>query len=693
MKKLALLILTVFLVACSGPAPEPTAVPATATEAATATEVPTNTPEPTATYTAVPTEIPTETPTPEPTATPTEEPTPTPTPEPPQPDPVPLDQEDAEAMLERVLNSVVAEQNLRELKIRVSGEDIPELAATEATDYQVGDIVQFFASDTDAVDQDPRLLDAELIYKTDIVYFFAEEGVNFADEGINMNINNVISAIDSFTSSAYPTIVDFFGSESNPGIDSDPRLYVLYATNLGAIGGYYSSADTQHELSYEFSNQKDMFFLSADNLDPRSFPSVLAHEFQHMVQHNVDSNEDTWANEGYSQLAEFLLGFGDIGPTREYMLKTDTQLNSWATFGSPLPNYGASYLFTKYVYDRFGDAFTRRWVASEANGLDALTETLQGQGLDATDVFIDWRIANLVNDASINARYAYNENTGVIPQPALTSDNKQCPPAEQYEGKVRQFGVEYHRFTCEGDYTITFDGVEQIQVIDGSAYSGKYAMWANRVNNGTATMTGAFDLSDLDSATLEYQTWFAIEEGYDYGYVEISTDGGESWTILETALGTDDDPEGQNLGWGYTNISGEKKVLWVPEAIDLTPYVGGEVLIRFEYVTDPGLTRSGWLIDDVAIPELDYFQSFDEGPGEWSAEGFVWFANAIPQTFAVQTVTYKGDNISVQTITLDAANAATIPVSIGPDEAVTVVVSGTSQYTTRGASYSLVIEP
>ncbi len=690
MKKLLLLTLVTLLVACSSPPPpEPTAMPAT--EAPTATTAPTNTPDPTPTE--APTDVPTETPTPEPTATPTEEPTPTPTAEPPQPDPVPLEQEDAEAMLQRVLDSVVEEQNLRDLKIRISGEDIPELAATEPTDYEIGDIVQFFASDTDAVDQDPRQLDAELIYKTDVVYFFAEDGLNFAEEGINMNINNVISAIDSFTSSAYPTIVDFFGPEASPGIDSDPRLYVLYATNLGAIGGYFSSADTQHELSYEFSNQKEMFFLSADNLDPRSFPSVLAHEFQHMVQHNVDSDEDTWANEGYSQLAEFLLGFGDIGPTREYMLNPDTQLNSWPSFGSPLPSYGASYLFVKYVYDRFGDSFTRRWVASDANGLDALTETLQGQGLDATDVFIDWRIANLVNDASVNARYAYNENTGIIPKPVYMTDNKLCPPAEQYEGKVRQFGVEYHRFTCEGDYTITFDGTEMIQVIDGSAYSGKYAMWANRVNNGAAKMTRAFDLSGLDSATLEYQTWFAIEDGYDYGYVEISTDSGATWQILETKLGTDEDPEDQNLGWGYTNISGDKKVLWLPEAIDLTPYVGGEVLIRFEYVTDPGLTRSGWLIDDIAIPELGYFQDFSEGPGDWNAEGFVWFANAIPQTFAVQTVTYTGDTITVDTITLDENNAATIPVSIPAESAVVVVVSGTSQYTTRGASYSLMIEP
>ena len=36
------------------------------------------------------------------------------------------------------------------------------------------------------------------------------------------------------------------------------------------------------------------------------------------------------------------------------------------------------------------------------------------------------------------------------------------------------------------------------------------------------TLTGAFDLSGLTQATLSFQTWYDVEEGWDYAYVTVS---------------------------------------------------------------------------------------------------------------------------------------------------------------------------
>ena len=50
-----------------------------------------------------------------------------------------------------------------------------------------------------------------------------------------------------------------------------------------------------------------MFYVAADlrSMEPNSsfYDGTLAHEFQHMIHWANDRNEDTWVNEGMSDLA------------------------------------------------------------------------------------------------------------------------------------------------------------------------------------------------------------------------------------------------------------------------------------------------------------------------------------------------------------------------------------------------------
>ncbi|MCI0560377.1 MAG: hypothetical protein MN733_17975, partial [Nitrososphaera sp.] len=97
---------------------------------------------------------------------------------------------------------------------------------------------------------------------------------------------DVQAVVDNFQENVYPTNREFFGSEWNPGVDGDPRLYILYATGAGSsVAGYFSSPDEYSRLANEFSNEKELFFVSAENQTPGNpeLDSVLAHEFQHMI--------------------------------------------------------------------------------------------------------------------------------------------------------------------------------------------------------------------------------------------------------------------------------------------------------------------------------------------------------------------------------------------------------------------------
>jgi len=116
------------------------------------------------------------------------------------------------------------------------------------------------------------------------------------------------------------------------------------------------------------------------------------------------------------------------------------------------------------------------------------------------------------------------------------------------------------------------------------------------------------------SLQLNFQSWYEIEKDYDYGYLQVSTDGGSNWTNLPSEAGTTTttDPNGNNHGNGITCVSGAQDdptcgVLSYPEpafitdTFDLTAYAGQDFIVRWDYSTDPGLAMRGWVIDDIVL--------------------------------------------------------------------------------------------
>ncbi len=95
--------------------------------------------------------------------------------------------------------------------------------------------------------------------------------------------------------------------------------------------------------------------------------------------------------------------------------------------------------------------------------------------------------------------------------------------------------------------------------------------------------------------SLKFWTWYAIEDGWDYFYVQVSNDGGFTYANLANDLTTNDDPYGLNLGNGITGFSGG----WVYAEFDLSPYVGQQVLFRFAYFTDHYYLEEGVYLDDI----------------------------------------------------------------------------------------------
>jgi hypothetical protein len=122
--------------------------------------------------------------------------------------------------------------------------------------------------------------------------------------------------------------------------------------------------------------------------------------------------------------------------------------------------------------------------------------------------------------------------------------------------------------------------------------------------------------------------------------------------------------------------------------MDLSPYAGREILLRFEYVTDDAYNDPGFCVDDIAIPELAYTEGA-EIDGGWLADGFIRSANVVPQDWAVQVITL-GKDTEIERMPISEARQGRIVVEgLGAvvDRAV-LVISAMAPSTTEAASYS-----
>lgn len=594
----------------------------------------------------------------------------------------------------QLAKTIVPENSPIELAERLKGlKDVPSVVATSAEPIPIGATQTFWASNVDTIEN--FKVDARMVYATDHVYFWVEEGVNY-------DLDDVRALVDEFETKIYPTDRTFFGSEWRPGVDGDDHLYILFATGLGSsVAGYFSAADELSPLAHEFSNAHEMFYLSADNvaLWEEFTYGVLAHEFQHMIHWAQDRNEESWLNEGFSELAAHLNGYDVGGWDYAYSSEPDLPLTYWPTNGGP--HYGQSFLFLAYFLDRFGPQATQAVVADPANGLDSIDETLanldltdaaSGAPVVTDDVFRDWAVALLLGDASLDeGRYAYASYTP--PVVGLSDTIRECP-GKSTERSVNQFGVDYIRITCPGEYTLRFEGRSEVPVLPAEPHSGNFAFWSNRGDESDMTLTRAFDLTAVNGAAeLSYWVWYDIEEGWDYLYLEASTDGGETWQILETPSGTDEDLSGNSYGWAYTGMSGGRSsAQWIEESVDLSAYAGENVLLRFEYITDAAVNGDGLLLDDLSLDAIGYQEDFEEGDGGWEAAGFVRLYNRLPQTYRVVLVE-EGAQTTVRDIPLDEDNTAQVPLAIGEGvDHVTVIVIGTTRHTWQPAPYTLEVQ-
>ena len=184
--------------------------------------------------------------------------------------------------------------------------------------------------------------------------------------------------------------------------------------------------------------------------------------------------------------------------------------------------------------------------------------------------------------------------------------------------------------------------------------SPTHVWWSGSGNNFGCTPSGGHNMdiflpemanvAEDAEVTLEFKSYWDIEWDYDYGFVMVSTDRGETYTALPSA-NSYTTPVTQNpnanqcqakYGNGITGTSGSYEAGTAPvdrvasapgstnypdgpflaDEYDISALAGSDAaVLRFSYATDPGLAHPGWFIDDIVVKvgdEVIYESDFED---------------------------------------------------------------------------------
>jgi hypothetical protein len=127
--------------------------------------------------------------------------------------------------------------------------------------------------------------------------------------------------------------------------------------------------------------------------------------------------------------------------------------------------------------------------------------------------------------------------------------------------------------------------------------AGDYPNYADN----PSTMATPVNLSNALTGTLSFWAKWEIENAWDCCRLEISTDGGSSWTALATQYTDDASGQGVQVPAGEPVFDGSQ-VVWVQNSVDLTPWLGvSDVRFRFRLSSDSSTHRDGFYFDDFTI--------------------------------------------------------------------------------------------
>jgi Immune inhibitor A peptidase M6 len=385
---------------------------------------------------------------------------------------------------------------------------------------------------------------------------------------------------------------------------------------------------------------------------PRDYEGTFAHEYQHLLEHYEDVDEANWINEGLSDYAQTLVGYVDtrIPPTGAdtdghiacfdgYLGRSyggpENSLTMWEDQGGPevLCDYGAAYSFMMYLYSHYGERFMSALHRQNANGMDGLNKVLDRfkSKKSAKATIHDWA-ATMALDAALDRSHKLNGgNRNAFTAKWLSSFvNWKTPQAYSSPGAPPN-GSDYVRLR-KGSKSVKASQLKSINFKGAATLAPTPLEWtvdatppdtiaSSDGTCGTALTAGTgaaalysgcgenLDRSMVREVTvpagggqLSFDTLYDAESEWDFGFVQVSTNGGKTWKSLATedTTSTADPAADSKVVANLPGFSGESGG-WKTEHADLSSYAGKQILVGFRYITDGAVDEAGFWVRNVDV--------------------------------------------------------------------------------------------
>jgi len=270
--------------------------------------------------------------------------------------------------------------------------------------------------------------DAQLIKTTNNFYFYADKNwyQNFNQKSeLNTKLYNLSS---DFEYKIYPFLTNLLGFEDKPGVDNDSRIVIVLEPLKDNYGGYIQSGDNYLKTIYKTSNEGQIIYLNADLIlkaDSNFLDYELAHEFTHLITLKQKPEAETWFYELMSEFAGQAIGVDTTQITKQraqnLLYSTEINLKDWKNSDK---DYSKVYLFALYLKEQFNNQlFSEALKYPSKDGLVSFDEVLKKRGTNFDEVYpvesslrefdrvyLNWLIANVVNDCSVGIKYCYQNS-------------------------------------------------------------------------------------------------------------------------------------------------------------------------------------------------------------------------------------------------------------------------------------------
>ncbi|TJY43985.1 peptidase M6 [Cohnella pontilimi] len=372
------------------------------------------------------------------------------------------------------------------------------------------------------------------------------------------------------------------------------------------IAGYFSST---------ISDLSDRNVMTIDNFDwlnrtgpnakrPYLYEGVFAHEFQHLLHRDTDNGEDTFINEGLSDFAQYLVGYGHSQGHIDFFM--DNLRNSLTGWGDQsdlkiLADYGNAYLFQLYLYEQFGENFIRDEFKNPKHGIDSINSALAEIGVNKTfnQVYSDFMAAIMLDGKYQGDDKTFKFNTIDLKPNVAGSifNNENIAPAWGTDFKIITPDKKIDHLYFKG---LDFLGLKWATANDPDKGT---VLWGGKDSNlADNFLIKGLDLTGQTKPIVSFNTKYDIEEQWDFGVVQVSTDNGKTWASLSNSDTRSDvvdngHPKVKANVPGFTGSSNG----WKTESFDLSAYAGKKVLLGFRYLTDWASTESGWYLSNLML--------------------------------------------------------------------------------------------